>query len=163
MIKKGQAAMEFLMTYGWAILVVLAAIAALAYFGVLSPSNLLPEQTTFAAPLANIDQATIDATNANVTVVLKNNVGQTITVDTSQVFTVNTPDSGCTTATSMAIVGTAAAGTATIANGAQFTVNFNCGAVAISGERFASEFTFDYVNDYSGQTHSQSGNVQLKI
>lgn len=33
--KKSQAAMEFLMTYGWAILVVLAAIAALAYFGVL--------------------------------------------------------------------------------------------------------------------------------
>ena len=35
--KKSQAAMEFLMTYGWAILVVLAAIAALAYFGVLNP------------------------------------------------------------------------------------------------------------------------------
>lgn len=33
--RRGQAAMEFLMTYGWAILVVLAAVAALAYFGVL--------------------------------------------------------------------------------------------------------------------------------
>ena len=33
--KKSQAAMEFLMTYGWAILVVLVAIGALAYFGVL--------------------------------------------------------------------------------------------------------------------------------
>ena len=41
-MKKGQAAMEFLMTYGWAILVVLAAIAALAYFGVLSPARFLP-------------------------------------------------------------------------------------------------------------------------
>ncbi|MBI1979078.1 MAG: hypothetical protein HYS62_03415, partial [Candidatus Aenigmarchaeota archaeon] len=37
--RKSQAAMEFLMTYGWAILVVLAAIAALAYFGVLSPEK----------------------------------------------------------------------------------------------------------------------------
>ena len=45
-IKKAQAAMEFLMTYGWAILVVLAAIAALAYFGVLSPEKLLPEKCT---------------------------------------------------------------------------------------------------------------------
>ena len=36
--------MEFLMTYGWAILVVLAAIAALAYFGVLSPEKFLPEK-----------------------------------------------------------------------------------------------------------------------
>jgi len=31
-MKKSQAAMEFLMTYGWAILVVLVAIGALAYF-----------------------------------------------------------------------------------------------------------------------------------
>jgi len=38
--KKSQAALEFLMTYGWAILVVLVAVGALAYFGVLSPCRL---------------------------------------------------------------------------------------------------------------------------
>lgn len=43
-MKKAQAAMEFLMTYGWAILVVLVAIGALAYFGVLSPDKFLPEK-----------------------------------------------------------------------------------------------------------------------
>ena len=43
-MRKGQAAMEFLMTYGWAILVVLAAIAALAYFGVLSPDRFIPDK-----------------------------------------------------------------------------------------------------------------------
>ena len=32
------------MTYGWAILVVLAAIAALAYFGVLSPDRFIPDK-----------------------------------------------------------------------------------------------------------------------
>ena len=41
---KAQAAMEFLMIYGWAVLSVLAAIAVLAYFGVLSPTKLLPDQ-----------------------------------------------------------------------------------------------------------------------
>ena len=46
MKKKAQAAMEFLMTYGWAILVVLVVIGALAYFGVLNPQNLLPEKCT---------------------------------------------------------------------------------------------------------------------
>ncbi|HGJ67134.1 TPA: hypothetical protein ENS27_17370 [bacterium] len=45
-MRKAQAALEFLMTYGWAIMVVLAAIGALAYFGVLSPSNFLPDQCT---------------------------------------------------------------------------------------------------------------------
>lgn len=44
MNKRAQAALEFLMTYGWAILVVLAAIGALAYFGVLSPTNFVPER-----------------------------------------------------------------------------------------------------------------------
>lgn len=38
--------MEFLMTYGWTILVVLAAIAALAYFGVLNPAKFFPESCT---------------------------------------------------------------------------------------------------------------------
>jgi len=41
--KKGQAAMEFLMTYGWALLVVLIAIGALAFFGVLNPSRFFAE------------------------------------------------------------------------------------------------------------------------
>ncbi len=47
-MKKGQAALEFLMTYGWAILVVLIAIGALAYFGVLRPERLLPEKCIVA-------------------------------------------------------------------------------------------------------------------
>ena len=42
-MKKGQVAMEFLMTYGWAILVVIAAIGALAYFEVLSPCRFIPD------------------------------------------------------------------------------------------------------------------------
>jgi hypothetical protein len=42
-IHRGQAALEFMMTYGWAILVVLAAIGALSYFGVLNPTKFTPE------------------------------------------------------------------------------------------------------------------------
>ncbi len=44
--KRGQAALEFLMTYGWAILVVMTVIGALAYFGVLNPTIMLPEKCT---------------------------------------------------------------------------------------------------------------------
>jgi hypothetical protein len=43
-MKKAQAAMEFLMTYGWAILVVLVVIGALAYFGILKPETSLPDR-----------------------------------------------------------------------------------------------------------------------
>ena len=41
---KAQAAMEFLLSYGWIILAVLLAIGALVYFGVLSSEKLLPER-----------------------------------------------------------------------------------------------------------------------
>ena len=34
------------MTYGWALLVVLVAIGALAFFGVLNPGQFLPDQCT---------------------------------------------------------------------------------------------------------------------
>jgi hypothetical protein len=41
-----------LMTYGWALLVVLLVISALAYFGVLSPGNLIGERCGLAPPLS---------------------------------------------------------------------------------------------------------------
>lgn len=43
-MKRGQAALEFLSTYGWAIMVVLLAIAALTYFGVFNFESFIPDQ-----------------------------------------------------------------------------------------------------------------------
>ncbi|MFT4249888.1 MAG: hypothetical protein ACMXYD_00815 [Candidatus Woesearchaeota archaeon] len=69
MKKRAQAAMEFLMTYGWAILVVLAAIGALAYFGVLSPDQFVNERCTIGSDfqcnneLVSTDEATLSVIN----------------------------------------------------------------------------------------------------
>ena len=62
--KKAQAAMEFLMTYGWAILVVLVVIGALSYFGVLSPSTLLPEKCTFPVSVSCTDHTVVGSASA---------------------------------------------------------------------------------------------------
>lgn len=43
--------MEFLTTYGWAFLVILVMIGALAYFGVLDPSRYLPQRCQFGTEL----------------------------------------------------------------------------------------------------------------
>ena len=51
MFRKAQAAMEFLMTYGWALLAVLVVIGALAYLGILDVETILPERCTFPVPL----------------------------------------------------------------------------------------------------------------
>jgi len=75
---KGQAAMEFLMTYGWAILVVLAAIAALAYFGVLSPQKFLPEKCILEAGLACVNHK---VETSQTTLILLNSFGKTIIVN----------------------------------------------------------------------------------
>jgi hypothetical protein len=77
MHSRAQAAMEFLMTYGWALLVVLIVISALAYFGVLSPGNLVSERCSFEAGLGCSD---FQAGSNGVSVQVQNNLGRTITV-----------------------------------------------------------------------------------
>ena len=55
--RRGQAAMEFLMTYGWAILVVLIVIGVLLYSGFANISNLLPEKCTFSISVKCLDHS----------------------------------------------------------------------------------------------------------
>ncbi|MDD5086457.1 MAG: hypothetical protein PHV16_01765 [Candidatus Nanoarchaeia archaeon] len=74
MRKRAQAAMEFLMTYGWAILVVLVVIGALAYFGVLNPGNLFPEKCTLPMGLYCRDYR-IDEENNQIRVKIENSRG----------------------------------------------------------------------------------------
>ena len=73
MFRKAQAAMEFLMTYGWALLAVLVVIGALAYLGVLDVEILLPERCTFPVPLNCEDHVVNDN---NIQVVLLNGAGR---------------------------------------------------------------------------------------
>ena len=42
--RRGQAALEFLTTYGWALLVILVMVGALVYFGLLNPNRALPNR-----------------------------------------------------------------------------------------------------------------------
>ena len=67
------------MTYGWAILVVLVVIGALAYFGVLNPSILLPEKCTLETGLSCRDHR-IDSTIDNVDLMIENGKGKGIII-----------------------------------------------------------------------------------
>ena len=73
-----QAALEFLMTYGWAILVVLVAVLVLSYFGILSPDNFLPHRCVLPAGLACVDYS---VENYKIVLVLQNTQGEAITID----------------------------------------------------------------------------------
>jgi len=69
MNKKAQSAMEYLMTYGWAILVVLIALGALFYLGVFSPKT--PNSCVGVAPISCTDvKATGSASGGSDTLIL---------------------------------------------------------------------------------------------
>ncbi len=77
--KRGQAAMEFLLTYGWAILVALLVIGALAYFGVLNPQRLLPTKCEFSGQVKCLDKQLVKSTD-QFRIRLLNGVGNPIQV-----------------------------------------------------------------------------------
>ncbi|MGV8086831.1 MAG: hypothetical protein ACP5N1_04325 [Candidatus Woesearchaeota archaeon] len=68
-LRKGQAALEFMMTYGWAILVVLAAIGALSYFGVLNPTRFAPETCVGSTGFSCVGKPVANVTALSFTVV----------------------------------------------------------------------------------------------
>ncbi|MGV8172271.1 MAG: hypothetical protein ACP5OA_06285 [Candidatus Woesearchaeota archaeon] len=172
MNKKGQAAMEFLMTYGWAIVVVLAAIGALAYFGVLSPNKLLPDRTTFSAPLPNVDNAVILLSGNTVQIAFKNNKGVDITLPMTATVS---GSSDCTTVDltgtftnstggQQDIVASTEVNPTRIQNGGSFLLTFDCTDTPTGtiGSKFKADFSFPYINYETGQTLSQTGSVEGK-
>lgn len=73
--KRGQAALEFLMTYGWAILVVLLVVGVLGYFGVFNPTILLPERCILGEGFRCKDLV-FNAYTGNVLLNLENGLGK---------------------------------------------------------------------------------------
>jgi hypothetical protein len=161
MKRKGQAAMEFLMTYGWAILVVLAAIAALAYFGVLSPGNLLPDRTVFASPIPHTASASIDSTTDTIIIPLRNNAGFSINVTN-----VETESSDCTpTTTTLVYEGTdydMSTETVRITNGRDFQIELVCPVDSLEqDDRVKMDVTLAY-NDHVDVARRHTGTVEGK-
>jgi hypothetical protein len=161
-MKKGQAAMEFLMTYGWAILVVIAAIAALAYFGVLDPARLLPERCQFPAGMDCIDKASIQT--GTVTLALRNNQGFPVTVTSASAT--NNGAVACGGAVQIAVGATGnltAIGTgASVPNNEVFRVELSgCGLNA--GDKFDGDVTVSYTNQESGLANQAVGSVRGRV
>lgn len=52
---RGQQALEYLVTYGWAFVIVIITIGAFAYFGILNPQQYIPERCDFGVQLQCAD------------------------------------------------------------------------------------------------------------
>lgn len=76
---KGQTAVEYLMTYGWAILIILIVAGVLAYYGIFAPAGFLgPSASGFAQ--VYILSPWDFKTNGDLTIQIENRVGTSINV-----------------------------------------------------------------------------------
>jgi hypothetical protein len=78
-MKKAQSAMEYLMTYGWAILIVIIVAAALYALGIFNPATYTGRIPTGFTTLGAPDDWDVD-TNGDVRILLNNRLAETITV-----------------------------------------------------------------------------------
>jgi uncharacterized protein (UPF0333 family) len=147
--KRGQAAMEFLMTYGWAILAAIIAIGVLAYFGVFNPSNLAGSSATMGPPM-NVDQNAwniVDggAGNDIINMEILQNSGESITVTASSITLTSGATGTCTDST----------WTNPWSSGTEQTFAFDCAAATVwaPGDTIAGDITITYTA--GGSTISQ--------
>jgi len=149
--KKGQAAMEFLMTYGWALLVVLIAIAALAFFGLLNPARFLPEKCEIAPGLTCMDftaSSNGTAPNSDIIILLNNGIGQTM-----KNVVLNVSD--CSTGGTLN----------TLVEGDTERFNITACDNMVPNTRFKADMTISYVTTTEGISlnHSKSGYLVVQV
>lgn len=139
MRKKSQAALEFLSTYGWVILVVIAAVIALSYFGVLNPKT-LPKKCTIEAGIGCLD---FKVHEDSIILVLKNARGEDINVETISI-------GDCT-----------GAGSGFLKNGeqAQFIIT---GCDNTQAEAFREDITLTYSGE-TGLGHTAIGSIRGRV
>jgi hypothetical protein len=146
--------MEFLMTYGWAILVVLAAIGALAYFGVLSPGNLLPQKCEFSAGLDCTETPSASSGGQTIQFPLTNSNGYKIHPTTTAIAN----SDGLTACTGRTFTQSGAAVTE-VQNGDSFVVTLTGCSGMTNGERFSTDVTVTYSSNSTGMSHNIVGRL----
>ncbi len=138
--KRGQSALEYLMTYGWALVVIVIVVAALFAFGIFNPPA--------AARCAGLDKLlykdhAVDAVGTGITLAMGNGAGSTIDV------------------TSVAYGGDFVGGVDTdtpinnIGSGADFTLNNETVFTAAVTGTYNGTITITYDTD-SGITHIET-------
>lgn len=139
---KSQAALEFIMTYGWAILVVLVAIGALAYFGVLSPDRFLPAKCVLQSGIGCLDHK---ATGAALSVVMQNSLGYDVTITDLKA-------NQCTAQLAQSI---------SFPNGGQYTAVMVC--VNTGSTKYNGQFNVTYTNPTTSLSHTNQGQITTRV
>lgn len=144
--RRGQAAMEFLMTYGWAILAAIIAIGVLAYF-YFSPGDLGANAAVLNAPFyAQAWQVDTDSVQLGI----KNNGQDSVTITNVTI----TGDGGteCFADTSTAL-----------ASGSVYDADASCDAALTAGDTFKGDVVVKYTRTGSTIELTSTGSVSSKV
>lgn len=140
---RAQVAMEFLMTYGWALGVILITLGALVYTGVLNLDTFIVDRCEFSSGVFCID-AIVDT--SGVRMALQN--GMAIDLENVEVFV---PECAAGAAT----------GPPSLTSGEQEEYTVAC--VIPTGLTFKSKIIFNYTNPDSGFNHTKIGQLIYKV
>ena len=144
---RGQAALEFLMTYAWAIMVVLVGVASLTYFGVLSPDNFLPAKCVFQPGISCLDFKIENTAGGNgrITLRVQNSLG-------ADIGNIVVTAGNCGSASS----------SMPIPNGDSQTITINC-AGPLQGSKYNNQVNLTFSNLDTGVFHTYQGSLVDRI
>ena len=157
--KRGQAAIEFLTTYGWAILMILIMIGALSAFGIMNPDFLVPERCNLPPDFACIEYSAQrgTGTDGQFDIILRNSLGMTLSVFEITEFRAGTEDMGIANCniTSPANPDLIPAGT---------SVHFTCDGLNSGGwNQVGSKQPFDLIIQYRGQGYNLTRTLSVSV
>jgi hypothetical protein len=154
-LKRAQAAMEFLMTYGWALLVVLVAIGALAFFGVLNPGQFLPDQCVLFAGVSCISSFA-DANSDQLKFTFQNGLGYTMGN-----FTANVTLTGATSSLAAVLPNSCLPGTnLVIVDGKTQKCDYAISPLVSQGDKVKGKIALRWT-DSTGNVRVKEGNFAL--
>ncbi|HEX08317.1 MAG TPA: hypothetical protein ENG38_00725 [Thermoplasmatales archaeon] len=170
--KKGQGAMEYLMTYGWAIMVVMIVGVVLWQMGVFNLGGSRTTATGFEKikPLNPGDIKVSSAGGGNISIVFTNVAGGTITITSANVTFSAPPGVSCTTAHVTPMGGTAidlSAASATIPQAGTFQLDVTgcAGGTLTSGASYVADVNIVYQIEVGGftRTNVETGTIRGKV
>ena len=134
--KKAQAAMEFLMTYGWAILIVLVVLAALFFLGIFNPAT--PNTCLISAPF-NCQDVKVSAASTDNMIIGVSGVSSASVVVSG----------GCTVSSALT-------------NGQTSTLTLTCTG-ATAGQKVSGAITGTYILAGSTLSHTIAGTYSATV
>ena len=161
--RKAQAAIEFLMTYGWALVAVLGSIAILTWLGVFDISVYLPDKCVGAIGIECSDFDTVN-TDGEVLFQIQNALGQEIfLVDGSTI----SESKACVLSDVKAANGDAVPAQSlsdvniTVPNSEYASIMLSCGPV--SQGRFRLNYNMVYLNAQTGNYHNAVFTIKGRV